>query len=80
MLGGLTYKNGESVTQNFTYAASPFNTSVNQTTTVRTNVYATFTDTWARFIGIVICVISVFGGILVNLHYNKKRKGAGDSW
>lgn len=73
LTNNLQYKTGESLTTNFTYAASPFNESINQTSAVRQDVYATYSDTYSRTVGILLAALSVFGFILVYVHYGKKR-------
>jgi hypothetical protein len=78
MNGNLAYQTGESISQNFTYAASPFNTSINATSTTRNAIYSNFNETWTHWIGYLMMAISVMGFVLVYTHYGKpKKKGPG---
>lgn len=76
--GALTYKTGESINTTYTYAASPFNTSINQSAVTKGDLVTTFTGGWSRTIGTMISMVSVLGFVLVYVHYGQKKKGDDD--
>ena len=78
MLGQLQYKTGESISQNFTYNPSPLNTSINASSTVRTDIMTQYSGGYSHTIGFLMCALSVLGFVLVYTHYAQKRKEEGE--
>jgi hypothetical protein len=74
MTGALQYKEGEQISQNISYLASPLNTTMNATSEVRIPLYVNFSGGWSRTIGTLICCVSVLGFVLVYITGRANRR------